>query len=366
MTITPTRGGFSAPETLSTLIEQVDLYSLVERYAGPGRASGNTVTYSCPNPAHPDYSPSFTVSRSHTGKEFAKCWSQCSWQGDALELVKWLEGISTAEAAQWIRKYLGKPDSQQIQRKPEPRKKPLQIVKEADTTQRPSTERAAHFLSKYLTYRSWPFSVVEQFSLEVVLDNSGECRVRHPYFTPSPSGEWIVSYWQDRRRSSGQGPKWLSPKGSTPTLHNLRSLERDGLTGVVICEGPADTITATLALEGHEEIAVIGVPGVSAWRTEWSDLLEGLRIVIAADNDEAGKKLEEAVANSVGKKIKAVRPENNDLSDTAKIQGLNIVRSLLLSALEKEPEFIERSLEDSVSLLLSVFPEAFSIEEGAA
>jgi DNA primase len=368
MTISPSRGAFSAPESLSTLIEQVDLYTLVERYAGPGRSSGNTVTYSCPNPAHPDYSPSFTVSLSRTGKQSAKCWSQCDWQGDALDLVAWLEGISTAEAAQWIRKYLGKPDAQQIQRKPEPHKKSLTPVRELDTTQRPPTERAAHFLGKYLTYRSWPLWVVEQFALEVVLDNSGECRVRHPYFTPNSSGEWIMSYWQDRRRSSGQGPKWLSPKGGTPTLHNLKSLERDGLTGVVICEGPADTITATVALEGHEEIAVIGVPGVSAWRKEWSDLLEGLRIVVAADNDEAGRKLEEAVATSVGKKVRAVRTplEHNDLTDTAKILGLDTVRSLLLSALQKEPEFIERSLDDSVRLLLSVFPEAFSIEEGAA
>jgi hypothetical protein len=136
----------------------------------------------------------------------------------------------------------------------------------------------------------------------------------------------------------------------------------------VICEGPADTITATVALEGHEEIAVIGVPGVSAWRKEWSDLLEGLRIVVAADNDEAGRKLEEAVATSVGKKVRAVRTplEHNDLTDTAKILGLDNVRRLLLSALQKEPEFIERSLDDSVRLLLSVFPEAFIIEEGAA
>jgi hypothetical protein len=383
MTISPSRGAFSAPESLSTLIEQVDLYTLVERYAGPGRSSGNTVTYSCPNPAHPDYSPSFTVSLSRTGKQSAKCWSQCDWQGDALDLVAWLEGISTAEAARWIRKYLGKPESPSFDRtigSPTPSlstsfsetsftpRDSSPSIPPKDTTQRPPTERAAHFLGKYLTYRSWPLWVVEHFALEVVLDNSGECRVRHPYFTPNSSGEWIMSYWQDRRRSSGQGPKWLSPKGSTPTLHNLKSLERDGLTGVVICEGPADTITATVALEGHEEIAVIGVPGVSAWRKEWSDLLEGLRIVVAADNDEAGRKLEEAVATSVGKKVRAVRTplEHNDLTDTAKILGLDNVRRLLLSALQKEPEFIERSLDDSVRLLLSVFPEAFIIEEGAA
>jgi DNA primase len=344
----------------------VDLYSLVEKYAGPGRTSGNTVTCSCPNPAHPDYSPSFTVS-THNGKQSAKCWSQCAWSGDALELVKWLEGINTGEAAKWLRKYLGKPEDHKIQRKPEAPKKSTPPARPI-ATQRPTTEKAAHFLSMYLSFRSWPISMVEAFSLEVVLDSYGQCRVRHASFTPTLSGEWQASYWQDRRRSSGQGAKWLSPHGVPPVLYNLRSLERDELTAVVICEGPADTITATLALEGHEGIAVIGVPGVNAWRSEWAELLTGLRVVVAADNDEAGKKLEEAVANSVRKKVKAVQlqPQHNDLTDTAKALGLSSVRRLLLSAVATEPETLERSLEDSVSLILAVFPEAFALEEGVA
>jgi 5S rRNA maturation endonuclease (ribonuclease M5) len=148
----------------------------------------------------------------------------------------------------------------------------------------------------------------------------------------------------------------------------LRSLERDEITAVVICEGPADTITASLALKENLEVAVIGVPGVSAWRSEWSELLNGLRIVVAADNDEAGHTLEQAVSNSVGRKIKLVRPDSThgDLTETAKHLGLDTLRSLLLSAISTEPKSEERSLEDSVKLLLQVFPEAFAIEEGAA
>lgn len=369
MSVSTPWGASGAPERLSVLIEKVDLFSLVEKYAGHGRTSGTTTTYSCPNPNHPDHSPSFTVSHSRNGKQLARCWSQCAWQGDALEFVKWQEGLDTGEAVRWIRNYLNLPASLFVSRSSTPSKPSRSVSPKysaaLDNSQRPTTERAAHFLERYLEFRSWPLSVVEKFSLEVVLDSSGQCRVRHSYFTPTSSGEWVVSYWQDRGTSL---PKWLSPRKSTPALYNLRSLERDELSAVVICEGPADTITASLALEENEEIAVIGVPGVSAWRSEWAEYLEGLRIVVAADNDEAGHTLETAVSNSVGRKIKLVRPDSahGDLTETAKHLGLDTVRSLLLSAINAEPKAEKRSLEDSVRLLLKVFPEAFAIEEGAA
>jgi hypothetical protein len=135
----------------------------------------------------------------------------------------------------------------------------------------------------------------------------------------------------------------------------------------VICEGAADTITATLALEGCERVAVVGVPGVNAWKPEWSRLITGLRVVVAADNDEAGKKLEEAVASSVAAPVAFVRfhEEQNDLTETAKSAGLEYLRSLLLSALATQPEATTRSLEESVELLLQYFPEG-TLVNGAA
>ena len=111
MTLSPSRASLRTPENLSELIQLVDLNQLVSRYTGNGRTSGKVTTYSCPHPAHPDTHPSFTVTTNGKGKEVAKCFSQCAWQGDALELVKWLEGLSTGEAASWLRRFIGQAES---------------------------------------------------------------------------------------------------------------------------------------------------------------------------------------------------------------------------------------------------------------
>jgi 5S rRNA maturation endonuclease (ribonuclease M5) len=215
-------------------------------------------------------------------------------------------------------------------------------------------------MKKYLTSRGWPCEVVEKFALSVVLDASGKARIRHPYFTPTSSGEWVLSYYQDRGANSSP-VKWLSPKGSTPQLFNLKSLEADSLEGVVICEGAADTITASLALEGCPFVAVIGVPGVGAWRDEWASFVNGLRIVVAADNDEAGRTLEQRIRNSVKSPVTYVRATHGDLTEIANEIGLESLRALLLTGLGELPEATPRTLDESTALLLAYFPEACEV-----
>ena len=358
MSLSPSRGSTRTPENLSDLIAQVDLNQLVSRYTGNGRTSGKVTTYSCPHPAHADTHPSFTVTTNSKGKEVAKCFSQCAWQGDALELVKWLEGLSTGEAASWLRRFIGQAQEPTFYSKKaeSPRKVPLLYPQGEELT----GESAERFMKKYLTSRGWPCEVAERFSLSVVLDSSGKARIRHPYFTPNSSGEWVLSYYQDRGDKTSL-PKWKSPKGSTPQLFNLKSLEADSLEGVVICEGAADTITASLALEGCPFVAVIGVPGVSAWRDEWSHFVNGLRIVVAADNDEAGRTLEQRIRNSVSSPVTCVRASHGDLTEIANEIGLESLRALLLAGLGELPEATPRTLAESVALLLEFFPEACEV-----
>jgi len=376
MSLSPSRASKEAPGNLSDLVSQVDLNQLVSRYTGNGRTSGKVTTYSCPHPAHADTHPSFTVTTNSKGREVAKCFSQCAWQGDALELVKWLEGLSTGEAASWLRRFIGLAEAPTFSSKPytprpyagkitpvslgeqaeHPRKFPLLYPQGKELT----GESAERFMKKYLTSRSWPCEVVEKFSLSVVLDPSGKPRIRHPYFTPTSSGEWVLSYYQDRGANSSP-VKWLSPKGSTPQLFNLKSLEADSLEGVVICEGAADTITASLALEGCPFVAVIGVPGVSAWRDEWAHFVNGLRVVVAADNDEAGRTLEQRVKASVKSPVTFVRASHGDLTEIANEIGLESLRALLLTGLGSLPEATPRTLDESTALLLAYFPEACEV-----
>lgn len=353
----------NAPK-LSELIQLVDLNQLVSRYTPNGRTSGKVTTYSCPHPAHTDAHPSFTVTTNSKGKEVAKCFSQCAWQGDALELVKWLEGLSTGEAASWLRRFIGLADRPSFVSTPKtPTYVSANFLRKSiePEGQALTGESADRFMKQYLNSRGWPCEVVEKFALSVVLDSSGKARIRHPYFTPTSSGEWVLSYYQDRGAKTSRA-KWLSPKGSTPQLFNLKSLEADSLEGVVICEGAADTITASLALEGCPFVAVIGVPGVSAWRDEWSHFVNGLRIVVAADNDEAGRTLEQRIRSSVNSPVTYVRASHGDLTEIANEIGLESLRALLLAGLGELPEATPRTLAESVALLLEFFPEAIEVK----
>src|SRR5438309_533629 len=94
------RGVAIAPrdERITDLLARIDLEVLVEGYAGaPRRRGGATTTFHCPHPAHDDRRPSFTVSRSGDRQRF-RCWSACGVTGDAIDLLKWLEGCTTSEA----------------------------------------------------------------------------------------------------------------------------------------------------------------------------------------------------------------------------------------------------------------------------
>jgi DNA primase len=354
-------------QALATLVAQTDLNQLVQRYTSAPRSSGNVNLYNCPHPSHPDQRPSFSVTTSRSGKQFARCFSQCAWQGDALEFVKWIENVNTAEAVQWLRSFLGTPgDGHSFLSNRTTPSKPLRSLspKIENTSEVLTGESANRFMAQYLSARGWPQEVAEKFSLSVVLDDFNKARIRHPYLVPHESGTWVPGYWQDRGSKSST-VKWLSPKGSTPVLFNLRSLEVADLEAVVICEGAADTITATLALEGCKLVGVVGVPGASAWQPQWAHLFKGLRVLVVADNDTAGQALERAIANSLDTSPGFLRPEQGDLTDTAKAIGLSKVRESLLAALGTQPEATERSLEETLELLLAYFPQGSLVESAA-
>lgn len=366
MSLSSQKGASGVPLNFGALVARVDLFALVARYSGPGKYSGHSATYSCPNPAHFDAHPSFQVTTNKAGRQVARCFSQCDWHGDALDLVKWIENLDTKEAAQFLRRFLGEPEVVTFSKKTSftPRVSSSYISPKYTTkVERPSAERGARFMERHLSWRMWPAEVVEEFALEVVLDSAGECRVRHPFYTYVSPGEWRLTYWQDRGTSKSP-QKWLSPFGMSPALFNLKSLEADALEAVVICEGPADTITASLVLKGCDRVAVIGVPGASVWRHEWASFVQGLRVVIAADNDEAGRTLEKKIFASVGREVALLRLEKeyNDLSDYYKSAGPEALRLLLLAALGEEPEVEARTLEASIALLLQHFPEASQVE----
>lgn len=319
---------------LSELVARVDLPALVDRYAGQGRHSGAGWLYSCPSPDHPDRHPSFSVRQDRQGKWWWRCHSQCGTGGDALDLLEWLEHIPTAEAARRLRDFLGMPDdyTSPLPRKNHTPPPPPEPVVDTSTTAPP--EVAARILTDYLRARSWPAEVVELFGLEVVLDDMGRPRIRHPFYAPTPAGP-TVEWWQDRAWPKGE-PKWKAPTGAGHRiLHNLCALEDDDLRGVVICEGPADTITATLALTelgADHRLCAVGVPG-GTWQSEWADYFTDLEVVVATDADSTGENLAQKVAADlagIAYRVTRWRPrEANDLTDYCRTHGRQALAEFL-------------------------------------
>ena len=361
---------------LDDLIGGIDLPALVATYAGEGKHSGGKWLYRCPNPEHFDNAPSFSVFMGRSGQWLCGCLSQCGHIGNAFKFVQWLHKCDNADTVRRLREWAGKPAP--LPHQPPKKDKGKQVV--APPTSKPdpgyTVVNEPGAMSAYLHSRQWPTEVVEAFGLQVVRLNRPEesttLRVLHPFFEHK-AGEWRATTWQGRRLDNVEGKKWLAPSGACLPLYNLRALDPQDIAAAVVCEGPADTVTAWLATRDIAGLAVVGVPGAQAWRTEWADYFEGLAVVIAGDNDKAGETFTTKVATDLRAGVsllaKACPPEGvNDLTDMAKVHGIDAVRELLTKTL---PVSVPRSVPTSTppgdewaeawSVISAAFPNAFTV-----
>ncbi len=351
----------SYPSTLtpiSELVASVDLSALVEKYAGPGKRNGSRgYLFQCPHPSHPDTSPSFSVFTGANNKQLCHCLSQCGHIGDALDFVKWVRSCDDKEACDELRGFAGVATPRTLAAPKAPRK--LQATKPSGLVD------DAKALSDYLASRGWPAEVAASFGLQVMRDELGIKRVRHPFYA-WVDGTLTEAGWQGRRLDNSQDRRWWGAAGISLPLYNLPALEAEGLTHAVICEGPADTITAALACSTLPGWACVGVAGAQSWRDEWAQFFGGLSVVIATDNDEAGAKLGQRISASLGgvaSLIVAACPVDNDLTDTAKAQGLEVVRELLTGWNIKEKHAIgsdKSEEENAFDALVRQLTDAFT------
>jgi 5S rRNA maturation endonuclease (ribonuclease M5) len=181
------------------------------------------------------------------------------------------------------------------------------------------------------------------FGLCVVLDDYGKPRVRHTFYRPTDDGR-EVALWQDRATLPGKY-RWLTPRDATLTLYNLPALRCDDITGAVICEGPADTISATVALKqsAHMRIVAVGVPGAGNWQKQWAHLFDGLGVLIITDNDDAGLKLRADIERDLSRVHCTARhltlpADVNDLNDWCLKHGHSAVGDVLGAATPHRPE----------------------------
>ena len=88
-----------------------------------------------------------------------------------------------------------------------------------------------------------------------------------------------------------------SPSGYDAALYNGQVLLREGITEIVLVEGPADCIAAM----DKGVVDICGVPGANHKKAEWLDALDKLeKVYIWYDKDKAGQKAAQVLASRVG------------------------------------------------------------------
>ena len=206
MTLYPTGGATSTTlhsrgsmPPLSDFIAGIDLPQLVEHYAGPGKHSGGSYLFKCPNPDHYDGHPSFSVFTGKGGAWRCHCLSQCGHVGDALDFLAWQLRCDKSDALRTLRTWAGQPTALPYATQAKKVSKQVAQVK-TDPGYTEVNDLAA--MSDYLTARQWPAEVVEAFGLRIVrLNRASErntVRVLHPFYEHR-AGEWCATSWQARR-----------------------------------------------------------------------------------------------------------------------------------------------------------------------
>jgi DNA primase len=134
----------------------------------------------------------------------------------------------------------------------------------------------------------------------------------HRLLIPWRDATGRVATIQRRRLDAGE-PKYVFATGRRPTapygIDGLASVGPE--TAIVFVEGAVDAL-ALYALNrsrGLDRI-VLGLPGVSGWRTEWASLARGRAAIVALDADDAGeRKVPELVADLRSAGATSVRRE---------------------------------------------------------
>ena len=256
-------------DRIPQILERVDLGALVVKEGGV--ESNRPGTYRCLGPGHEDRTPSFTVKDGRW-----KCWSLCAQGGDPIDLLVWLRGLTKAEAIEELAAMVG--------------------------LERPDAGTALPdrgLLTGWCRSRGWGPWIVEALGLSLVTDDYGRRRIRFPFRLGGQT-----PYHQDRAVDDAVKLRWLSPKGARPIPYEADRLSLARERGYAfIVEGVTDVAAL---VDTYTDPAVVGVPGVAAWKPSWAQAFAGLGVYVVADNDQAGERFRARLADDLGPLARAV------------------------------------------------------------
>jgi len=137
-------------------------------------------------------------------------------------------------------------------------------------------------------------------------DNNGSHRFEHHrLLLPVIASSRVV--WFQARSTDLDCPKarrWNGPRGVVSGLFNAAALEQNSQADVLLCEGPTDTLAASvwqaeLEASWGSPLVTVGKAGTGALKREQAQLLAGRTVYVAYDGDSAGETGAKAAAHSL-------------------------------------------------------------------
>lgn len=146
--------------------------------------------------------------------------------------------------------------------------------------------------------------------------------VEVPYFTRKGK------HWRSKLFRPDGGSHWLGEsKAQIP--YGLETLEFGG-PSVVLTEGESDALALRLAFP---KLPVLGIPGASSWKAEWTTCLDEFQSVyLSFDADKAGEKLTRSVLASLPFATPIRLPDGADTRDVIQRLGKGTFKVLVEEA----------------------------------
>jgi hypothetical protein len=255
----PTMNGASPSRPVRLLLEHLE------------RVETRNGSYQALCPAHEDREPSLNLSEGEDGRALVKCFAGCTPERitDALglqmsDLFEHRNGV------------------------PARRRKPL-----APSVPPPTRQTSPCTLQAYAEAKALPAEFLKRLGLGDIT-YSGSPAVRIPYFDHD-GDETAVRIRLALQKHPDRDDRFRWRRGSKPTLYGLWRLPQIRDAGyVVLVEGESDCHTLW-----HHRIEVLGIPGSSSWKDEWTPHLEGVpKVYVVVEPDEGGATLWERLAAS--------------------------------------------------------------------
>lgn len=306
----------------------IDYTAYYGQYVQKARLNGDQLTGLCP--LHPEKRPSFSVNLK-TGQWI--CRSSCG-SGNVIDFHARIHNMINQEAVEDLKKkYLPQNSSS-----PQPTKKPPLSIKTLEELS-PLPEKAVEYLT---TKRGWSKEIIEKHGIKYH-DKGRRKAIAIPVFE---NGE-LVNIRTYAPETANKIMSWGKGLGEA-RLYPEEMIERARAAGhpVILCEGEPDALCGL----SHGLHCVTQTAGAETWKDHWNARFKGLEVLICYDNDDAGRKGAERVAQHLphfAKSVSAIQwPEwmedREDLTDWFVKYGKSAEELLLLPRSEMRPQTREQ------------------------